>query len=136
MDFPEKVERAMDKIRDESGAIELSKFLEAGVPLPAHGDKWGHWKFDAKNLVLTYFNDQGQSYYEINLESMTSSAQMLDWIFQVNMKTWASRKDIGDFVQALDDLFMPQANLCSGGVDKSLDASKFLHKRFQSSQRS
>ena len=84
--------------------------------------------FDAERLVVVYRDEEGDDLYEVDLEKMTSSSKMLDWIFQVREKGWASPKDVGDFVQALDDLFRPQANLCSGGADKHLDATKFLRK--------
>lgn len=61
--------------------------------------------------------------YPINLLTMTSSAQMLDWIFQVAPRTTGSLEGseiLAGLIQALDDIFTPQANLCSGGKPKRL----------------
>jgi hypothetical protein len=61
--------------------------------------------------------------YDINLLTMTSSAQMLDWIFQVAPRTTGSLEGseiLAGLIQALDDIFKPQANLCSWGKPKRL----------------
>ena len=57
---------------------------------------------------------------------MSSSAQVLDWIFQMAGKSWVASQDLGDLVHALEDLIDPQANLCSFGTDKQFDVKAFL----------
>jgi hypothetical protein len=57
---------------------------------------------------------------------------MLDWIFQLNHKNRfgdsiygnENQDLIGDLVQALDDIFNPQANCCSRGKEKEFSGSK------------
>jgi hypothetical protein len=95
------------------------------VPYPIDGERWGKWEFDAEGLVLKYGED-GRNEYEVDLGSITSSAEMLEWIFQVSVKTWASREDIGNLVRALGNLPCPQANLGSGGSDKQFDPVKYM----------
>jgi hypothetical protein len=82
---------------------------------------WGNWKLNHETPVLEYanFSLNGAGFYEIDLDRMTSSAEMLDAIFQVAGKRWISNEDIGDLVRALDDLLDPQAHLCSNGKDKA-----------------
>jgi hypothetical protein len=47
---------------------------------------------------------------------------MLDWIFQIRKKAWATNKIMGDLLTAFEDIFRPQALRCSGGHDKKLHA--------------
>lgn len=108
MDYPEKVEHAHDK-RHEKGFANVSR---AEVPYPIDGDRWGKWEFDAESLVLKD-RENGRNEYEVDLESITSSAAMLECIFQVDIKTWLSREDIGNLIEALDNLLDPRVNLCS-----------------------
>lgn len=78
--------------------------------------EFGNWKFDKKNLTLTH-SGAGRG-YEIDLERCTTSAEVLDWIFQIESKTWASAEDLGELVRAIGTLLSPQATLCSEGQEK------------------
>ena len=64
------------------------------------------------------------------LNTFTSSAKILDWIFQLRQKTWVTDQDAADLLQAIQDIFSPQANYCSFGVDRTRDprevAKEFL----------
>lgn len=95
---------------------------------PKDGRKWGNWTLNAKYRTLDYKEDQ----YSIRLESMTSSAPVLDWIAQLSEKTWASREDIGYLVEALDDIFGLQGAFCGDEKDKRLNAKAFLAERYSS----
>lgn len=75
---------------------------------------WGGWTLDRERLVLEY--DQ----YEVDLEHSLTGAQVCDWIFQVAHKSWATPEVTAGLVKAFDDLLQPQANLCSGGVNKEI----------------
>jgi hypothetical protein len=96
--------------------------------LPAVRDKWGPWRFE-DNLVLVNGED-----YEIDLEQINSSAKMLDWIFQVNSK---GREEfcVKSLVQAFRDIFKPQSNCCSFGIDKQFSGSR-LAKQYRSELKS
>ena len=83
------------------------------------------WRLEKLNWTLVHTRNNGN--YEIVLQDMTAAGPMLDWIFQVSAKTWATREDIGDLIEALDTIFHPQATLCSG---KSINSSEFLGKRY------
>lgn len=115
---------------------ENSPHPEEGISLadleklyPSHGlfngRKWGNWHLDAKRLCLVHPD------YEIDLEDISDSARMLDWIFQIEAKAWATDKDIADLVSAIQTIFDPQASLCSGGISKTIEPSKFLLKRIK-----
>jgi len=78
--------------------------------------RWGIWQLkEGSVLRCGNFSLSGVGFYEIELDRMTSRAEMLDTIFQVANKNWITSEAIGDLVRALDDLLDPQAHLCSGG---------------------
>lgn len=76
--------------------------------------QWGQWRFDPAALVLRH----EETDYEIDLETCTSSASVLDWIFQIHGKTWMTDADRGDLLRAMNVILHPQATLCSGGMDR------------------
>ena len=88
--------------------------------------RFGRWAINYGTLTLNH--DEG---YEIDLEGMTCSAEMLDWVFQINAKAWATIDDLGQLVKALNEIFRPQATLCGFGIDHHLDATAFLKQRFR-----
>jgi hypothetical protein len=89
---------------------------------PHKGQRWGKWRFAEHNLTLVH----GGAHYEIDLETIDRSAEMLDWILQVSGKAWASRQDVGQLVRAFDEIFYPQANMCPGGHNRAFDAARYL----------
>jgi hypothetical protein len=93
------------------------------------GARWGNWVFHANNLTL--FCDAGS--YEIDLEQITDSAAMLDWIFQLRIKPWVTNDIIGDLITAFENIFRPQGTLCGQGINRKLDATAFLKKRLEES---
>lgn len=94
--------------------------LTHGIPYA----NWGSWLYDHSNFTLTWHDPEGE--YEIDLETITTSAEMLDWIFQVQGKGWMTAKGLADLLQAFEDLLHPQSNLCSGGRDKTMDPKQVL----------
>lgn len=84
--------------------------------------KWGNWYLDIETLTLCF---KGSDYY-IDLELIDSSAQMLDWIFQIAEKTTYTAKDAKDLLRALSDIFDPQANYCPSGTNKRANGSKLV----------
>jgi hypothetical protein len=105
-------------------AVSFERLATRPQPHLLHGRLWGVWQLNAERLALVHTPDG----YEIDLEDISTSAQMLDWIFQV--RRWASPQEMADLLTALGDIFQPQANLCSGGSDKRIDDPKrFLRQR-------
>ncbi len=75
---------------------------------------WGGWIYDWRIHVLRHTTER----YEIDLERCRTSAEILDWISQVQKKGWATPQLVGDMVEALDDLLNFQANYCSWGAEQ------------------
>src|SRR5262249_11209184 len=75
----------------------------------------GDWTYHPETLVVRY--TKGIVEYEVDLEECTTSAQVLDWIWQFAKKSWTSSEAVGDLVKILNKLLRPQATLCSFGVE-------------------
>jgi hypothetical protein len=88
--------------------------------------RWGEWRLNAKALTLTH----SQTNYEISLDEMTDSAQILDWVFQIQAKAWATPDTVSSLLDALADLLDPQANYCSGGVGRSCNPREAIASFF------
>ena len=86
--------------------------------------QWGSWRFEKSNWTLRHPK------YEIDLARMDTTGDMLDWIFQVSMKSWATREDVGYLIEALNDIFNPQSTLCSGGSNGSINSVEYLKKKY------
>lgn len=83
-------------------------------------ERFGVWSFKAHNLTLLHDNG-----YEIDLERINSTAEMLDWIFQLNHKNLEvyGRTVVSDLVAAFDAIFSPQAKCCSNGHEKQFSGT-------------
>jgi len=88
--------------------------------------QYGRWNVDTKQALLTTVITPGAD-YEVPLEEMTSSARIMDWIFQVQEKTWASATDVGDLVEAIRDIF--GRSFCGGANDAPINAKAVLSKQ-------
>lgn len=73
-----------------------------------------HWRFNPKNLTL----HRADGRYEIDLEKIKTSASMLDWIFQLQAKSWVSDESLADLIMFFRVLFRPQGTLCSQGREQ------------------
>lgn len=93
-----------------------------------HRTEWGSWKYHSNNFTLE-FRDGRSFIYEIDLERCRTSAEVLDWIFQIHGKTWATAEVLKNLLDAFDDLLAPQANLCSFGAGSSIDPREILSSR-------
>lgn len=89
--------------------------------------KVGNWTYIPETLVLKCTEERGG--YEVDLERCTNSAQILDWIFQVNMKTWATPEVVKDLLDIISLVLEPQQNFCGMGIGKSQKVDqKFIQK--------
>ena len=67
--------------------------------------------------------------YEIDLQGITTSAAVLDWIAQINAKDWGTPKVVGDLVRKLDELWDLKGNYCSSGVERGpVDVTQLLSR--------
>jgi hypothetical protein len=74
--------------------------------------------FDRRRRVLDYYDATGRWLYDVDLERCRTSAEVLDWIFQVAAKTWADDRMIAGLVRELDRRLHPQGTLCAFGADR------------------
>lgn len=90
---------------------------------PIHGDRWGDWVFDEKNLTLHHLVDDRWN-WEVDLERFHTSAAMLDSVFQAATHGY----DITALVDALNDLLDPQANVCPWSVGRQFNPTTWLKR--------
>lgn len=81
---------------------------------------WGAWTFNPGALTLDLLRN-GLPAHSIQLRAITSSACMLEAIFELKSRPWADNGVLGDLITAFQDLFDPRVNLCGGGRDRSFD---------------
>src|SRR5215472_6262323 len=79
--------------------------------------RYGVWHFNRKNLALELYGKANgypkSNPYCIDLEHIYTSAQMLDWIFQISNKTWGTARVMKDLLVAFEHIFRPQKSICS-----------------------
>ncbi len=91
---------------------------------------WGPWRLDRTQRTL--WTRAGGYRYDVDLDSCTNSAQVLDWICQIAAKTWGRTEArhnaiTAGLVNALADVLHPQANLCSFGFGRRLGAARIRY---------
>ena len=106
--------------------MSLNTAVDAVPPSWDSARQWGGWSLQTDNWTLVY---RGEG-YSIDLEDCNTSAELLDWIFQIEGKSWTTPQVLSDLLHAFSDIFDPQANLCSGGASKRINASNYLRKRY------
>lgn len=87
---------------------------------------WGGWTFNTTNACLEH--PMGTSPYQVPVDEMTTSAEILDWIFQIEEKTWASSQVIGDFVAAIADIL--GRGVAGSGIDHPIDPKAILTAKY------
>ncbi len=121
--------RVRDRSKDAKPPASGEVVLLRSVPLPEppkRGDLWGRWRYDSQYLCI----EDAEGYYWIDLDRTYDAAGILDWIAQLNEKSYLSAKDIGDLVQAFDDLtgFGLQATVCGCAHNKSFALGDHLRR--------
>ncbi|MDQ2712038.1 MAG: hypothetical protein M3Y24_07375 [Acidobacteriota bacterium] len=86
------------------------------------------WHFDPHSLTLVFRSGE-EVHHLVDLRRITSSTCMLDIIFDISGRPWASKDIIGDLIQALQELFDPKVTLCGAGRDRLLDPVVHLVNR-------
>ena len=130
-------EKASETVRNGNGFLNWSEIWSKYEEQASF--KWGGWYFGKKHLTLDLLDTPEGNYshkdpfYQIDLEQINSSSEMLDWIFQVNGKV---SKMYGftvcqDLINAFEEIFRPQKNCCSMGINKKFDGSK-IAKEYRS----
>ncbi len=72
--------------------------------------RWGNWHYvpDHGTGTLEHRYPAGGSVYEVDLATCDTGAEVLDWILQIDGKSWASAEDVGYLVRALSDILSIQ----------------------------
>lgn len=78
--------------------------------------RWGNWELRVEIMCI----EHSVNGYQISLDECLTSAQVLDWIFQMRAKTWVTPEEMANLLDAFDDVFKPQSKLCSAGRNKFL----------------
>ena len=120
-----KVDKIFSKYQTKGDEIVWN--IPEEIPPPADGDWWGPWRYNTNTLELEYYDEDGKYKYGVDLQRCNSSAEVLDWIFQVNNKMWCGYECTGHLVQAIRDLL--KRDFCSGGQDRPFDAGKYLRSK-------
>ena len=86
------------------------------------------WVFNSKRLTLEFRGlfPSGLCHYEIDLEDINSTSQMLDWIFHIHDKNEIHAHEL---VTAFREIFDPCANCCSFGEELKFSGAE-LARRF------
>ncbi len=79
------------------GVISAVELMEMEFPPPYHPLA----VIDGDNIVLSP-PEYGQDTYEIPWRSASSPTAVLDWIYQIQHKTWATPEMVYDLVTAFD----------------------------------
>tara|TARA_S200002703_G_C3792640_1_gene244636 strand:- start:1896 stop:2258 length:363 start_codon:yes stop_codon:yes gene_type:complete len=110
--------------------LEKTAYLSNNLPdcfdRPKANTNWGDWSYDKKNYYLTY-----KKFYPVNLLNYNTNAKIMDLIFQVNGKKGSGKWDdfcVDELIDAIDSIFYPQANCCSGGENKKFNAKKICQE--------
>ena len=83
---------------------------------------WGKWKLNPNNACLEIDNGA----YQVPVDEMTDSASILDWIFQISEKTWATSEDVGNLAKAISDIL--GRGVCGGGINHPIDPKPSLRR--------
>jgi hypothetical protein len=95
------------------------------------GISWGRWYWETEYPYNLTFYD-GHLEYSIGLcdygiRGCTSSAVILNWIYQLDEKGWTSAQDIRDLLRAFNDLIGGvQSKICLCWRDQQFDIKKRL----------
>jgi hypothetical protein len=94
---------------------------------------FGPWEFCPHTRTLVLRNGGREEGYWIPLELIRTSSEMLDWIFQVQVKRWAQADPaiLSGLLEAFAELFVPQATLCPHGANLRLPANWWGDERAQ-----
>ena len=92
----------------------------------ARQTSFGRWTLNTENGCLE-INFPG-GVYQVPLEDLTTSARILDQIFQVSDKPWFTAGDVGDFARAIGSIF--DRGIVGGGINHPFDAKDILKTKY------
>ena len=125
MDYRERVKKWRRSFGPDG--MKLGDFWQRPPPKPRHNDTWGPWTYDAKRLLLICRAKNMNYEYEVALQECTTPGEVLDWIAQINGKSWGV-ECVDYLVQALDDILHLQANIVHLRPGKTFNVKGYLSK--------
>ncbi len=65
--------------------------------------QWGNWRYvpDGDAGRLDYTTTDGRLIYQIDLATCTAPVRLLEWLIQLEGKTWMTAENLGDLVRGL-----------------------------------
>lgn len=124
---PRSVMRRVSNYVSERGAHvlaaeEMNLLVELRIEVskrPLDGVLWGRWRFNARDLTLeAIWLQKPGAWHGVDLKRCRTSAEVLDWLCQVQKKSWISNDDVGDLLGAIDDLAGGlQEHMCRSGME-------------------
>ncbi len=58
--------------------------------------------YNEEKLTFDIYDDSNRKIYDIDLERCRNATEMLDWILQINCKSWATPRIIKDILNVLE----------------------------------
>ena len=92
---------------------------------------WSNWRYDPKDLKLRYQVNQVRV-HEIDLNCGGTSSAILDALFALEAKTWASPKCLDGAGRALKDLLNPAADFSDAAKERSQATGDALRREIAS----
>lgn len=59
-------------------------------------------RYEIDGKYITIYDQDGKEIYDFNLNRVTTSAQMLDWIYQVKTKRWCTPEILFAVIDVFD----------------------------------
>ena len=79
--------------------------------------RWGRWILDEEDLSLFTSYDNDEKRYSLPLFLCNNPEETLGWITSIHEKKWSTNQDIGDLVEALNDLLNIKSSFDRNGYE-------------------
>lgn len=79
--------------------------------------RWGRWILDEEDLSLFTSYDNDEKRYSLPLFLCNNPEVTLGWITSIHEKGWTTNQDIGDLVEALNDLLIIKSSFDRNGYE-------------------
>jgi hypothetical protein len=102
--------------------------------------RWGRWQLRMSNLTLWLRGVGGGCLFEMDLEEITTCADLVAQISYASQKTFMRSEEVGDLVRALDDIFDIQESFAgvdmiwgwkAGALGRVIDPAKMIRSRMR-----
>ena len=105
-----------------------SRWTHAPPQTANHGLRQSPFEGSRNRILISYWQHIGNppstlryeiqpgAHYEVHLHEAQDTAEVLNWIVQVDNRSWASAAIFGDFVKTIDDILQLQGRYCESGT--------------------